>query len=167
MERPDCFPIGSLERAVADAVLHHRGWMDGAAILEYDDDTFDAVPGVVLTDMSWVLRGRVRRVLYRLRDLANWWGPEYGIDTEHLDAETVRWLADTLREDSGEPAQDEDDDIAGRIVSKWTALPPPFQRAIEVLLDALLEAQGTRTDIGQLIAQCDEGRVSRARRRNA
>lgn len=100
MSTQDLFPVESLERAVYDAVIHHRQWMNGAAIIEYTDGAFDAVPIPYLTDISWELRDQLKCVLYELVNLEDWVGPDSGLeDPANLDVDTVLWLCDTLDPD--------------------------------------------------------------------
>jgi hypothetical protein len=57
----------TLDQAIEKA-LDRATWRDGATLVQYDDDSFDAIPPIYLTEVMWIGYKHVIRNLGNIRD---------------------------------------------------------------------------------------------------
>lgn len=50
--------------AIAEAFDNHRRWMNGAVVVEYENNDFEAIPGMYLSDVSYT---GSKKVVHSLR----------------------------------------------------------------------------------------------------
>jgi hypothetical protein len=95
MHREEIAMLGTTLETAARSLLENLEQWRKAALVVYDDGTYDAVPAALLTDISWVGRGHVEdRVI--IRELSAITGDDRAWDD--LDTEEQNWAVQQMAE---------------------------------------------------------------------